>query len=226
LVTKLELERVEGLLVAPVERLPRGDALSALAVAAAAEVLQSARQLGITYDPDRTGVVVGSDGATLEIDAEFGGRILARGREHAEPRRFPGTSPNAGAGNVAIAFGLHGPSHAVGAGGGAALEALQVAGDWIAAGDADAMLVIAAEHTGLVSRAALVPHGVSQPPSGARAVLLTAGPSGPPLTRALLEAAEKLGISSEPSAGAPLWGLARAAGLPESVGFGSVRSPE
>jgi hypothetical protein len=170
--------------------------------------------------------VLGSAAASLEIDAEFGARILARGREHAEPRRFPGTSPNAGAGHVAIAFGLRGPSHGVGAGGSAALEAVQVASDWIAAGDADVMVVIAAEHSGEIARAALGAHGIQAPSSGARAVLLTARAGGPPLSAALLAAAENLDISREPSAGAPLLGLACAAGLPESARFGSVRPPE
>ena len=103
---ELDVQRLQGVLVAPPERLPRSDLLSALAVAASAEALRVAAQAGCDHDRARTGVVVGSVGASLQANAEFAARILTRGREHAEPRRFPGTSPNAAAGHVAIAFGL------------------------------------------------------------------------------------------------------------------------
>ncbi len=174
----LDPARVQPLLVAPLERLPRSDALSELCVAAAAELLRAAAARGVTVDRLRTGVVVGSASASLQADADFGARILARGVEHAEPRRFPATSPNACAGHVAIAFGLGGPSHTVGSGGAAATEALQVARDWLRGGDADAMVVVAAEHTGEAARAVLLSLGVELP-NGAQALLLSRAGLGP-----------------------------------------------
>lgn len=226
IVHELELERVQPELVSTVERLPRSDALSELAVAAAAEVLAQARAQGLRIDRARTGVVIGSVGATLDADAEFGARILERGTDHAEPRRFPATSPNACAGHVAIAFGLSGLAHAVGAGAGAALEALEVARDWLAAGDVDAMLVIAAESGGPTSRRVLAACGLTPPPRGALALLLSVEPPGLPLHELLASRP-----SREP--GAPqmlgfqaLEALCQAAGLPGSSAFGSVRPPE
>jgi 3-oxoacyl-[acyl-carrier-protein] synthase-1/3-oxoacyl-[acyl-carrier-protein] synthase II len=221
---QLEPARLEGLLVGPAERLPRSDLLSELAVAAAAEAWRDARARGLLYDPSRTGVIVGSVGSTLEADAAFGARIAARGPEHAEPRRFPATSPNACAGHVAIAFGLGGPSHAVGAGPGAALEALEVAHDWLTAGDADAMLVVSAEQAGGTTGQALEALGLAAPATGAFAVLLSTTGPGPVLTRESIGQAVQ--NQQQDGGSAALRGLCSAAGLPGRVGFGTVRAPE
>jgi 3-oxoacyl-[acyl-carrier-protein] synthase II len=212
--TALDVARVQPLMRAALERLPRSDALSELCVAAAAELLHVVAGCGLELDPLRTGVVVGSASASLQADADFGERILARGAEHAEPRRFPATSPNACAGHVAIAFGLGGPSHAVGAGAGAGLEALEVARDWLRAGDADAMLVVAAEHAGHAAQQVLLALGLTLP-NGAQAVLLTRQPPGQSL-------AETPRFADFPA----LCQWAAAAGLPGPEAFGSVRPPE
>jgi len=225
-INELSLERLRPLLVGPVERLPRSDPLSLLAVAAAAEALLALETDGTALDRMRTGVVVGSICSTLEANAAFAERVHARGPEHAEPRRFPATSPNACVGHVAIAFGLKGPAHAVGAGSSAALEALLVAHDWIASGDADAMLVIAAEEPGETSRQVLRALGLSEVERGAYAVVLTAVPSlaGRLLDRDLLlaQAAE----SAETPGFRALAAVCARVGLPDPRGFGSVRPPE
>jgi 3-oxoacyl-[acyl-carrier-protein] synthase II len=217
----LELDRVRSVLTGSVERLPRSDALSELCVAAAAEVLREQ-----SLDPLRTGVVVGSVGACLEADAAFGARIGERGPEHAEPRRFPATSPNACAGHVAIAFGLGGPSHAVGSGPGAWLEALEAARVWISAGDADAMLVIAAEAVGPSSHRALQEVGVTQLEQGAVAVLLAASSEGPAVEQVIRSQGPGLAASAGNEGFAGLLAFARAAHLPGPEAFGSVRPPE
>lgn len=224
--TELDLQRLAGLLVAPPERLPRSDVLSGLAVAAAAEALRAAANHGFALDRARTGVIVGSVGATLQANAEFAARVLARGVQHAEPRRFPGTSPNAAPGHVAIAFGLGGPSHAVGAGPWAVCEALEVAGDWLAAGDADAFLVVAAEQDGTTAREALQAQGLPGLEQGSFALLLATTPRGLLLDKALLNRARAL---IEPPQNVGFRGLeafCTAAGLPGPGAFGSVRPPE
>lgn len=208
----LDVERVAPLLVAPLARLPRSDTLSELCIAASAELLRH----GLPVERLRTGVIVGSASATLQASADFGARILERGAEHAEPRRFPATSPNACAGHVAIAFGLGGPSHAVGSGPGAGAEALLVARDWLAAGDAEAMLVIAAEHVAATSRRVLEAAGAAPSDSEAVALLLSVSPLGPELD---LDGADLDGVSA-------LLAWAHAAGLPSAEAFGSVRPPE
>lgn len=227
-VSRLELERVRPFLLAPVERLPRSDELSLLSVAAAAEALHELTARGLVLDPERTGVIVGSVGATLEADAEFAARVLARGPEQAEPRRFPGTSPNACAGHVAIAFGLRGPSHSVGAGANAALEAVEVALDWLAAGDADAFVVVAAEHAGVTSARALGAAQIGAPTSGGMALVLSTSAGGPELSASLLVSARDQG-RARAGGRAPFMALAAlcaAAGLPAPDGFGTVRLPE
>lgn len=219
---ELDVARLQGLLVTSLERLPRSDLLSALALAASAEALRAANASGGQLDRTRTGVVVGSVGASLEANADFAARLLARGREHAEPRRFPATSPNAAPGHVAIGFGLGGPSHAVGAGPEAALEALEVARDWVSAGDADAMLVVGVEQAGATARQALEALGLAVPEQGSFALLLATSPGGPLVDDALLAAGrdpKNVGFR-----GLEAW--AHAAGLPGPSGFGSVRPPE
>jgi 3-oxoacyl-[acyl-carrier-protein] synthase-1/3-oxoacyl-[acyl-carrier-protein] synthase II len=223
---ELQLERIAAELVAAPERLPRSDVLSSLAIAASADALRAVGAAGLVLDRLRTGVIVGSVGATLEADAEFGARILTRGLEHAEPRRFPATSPNACAGHVSIAFGLGGPSHAVGAGHGALFEALLVARDWIAAGDADAMLVVVAEQVGNTSRRALTSRGIGELEQGARALLLAATAAGPALDEALIERATEAALHPKNPGFLAIEALCRVAGLPSSVAFGSVRPPE
>jgi 3-oxoacyl-[acyl-carrier-protein] synthase II len=224
--TELDLSRVSDLICAAPERLPRSDVLSGLAVAASAEALRDARARGILLEPARTGVIVGSVGATLEADAEFAARILAKGVEHAEPRRFPGTSPNACAGHVAIAFGLGGLSHAVGAGAGAAVEALEVARDWLSAGDLDAALVVGAEQAGATASRALGAAGLVLPEQGSFALVLSVTGPGPILEPALLETARRWSQLPENAGFRVLEAVSRAVGLPGPGGFGTVRPPE
>jgi len=223
---ELSPSRLLDLLVAPPERLPRSDLLSELAVAASAEALRDARARGVRLERARTGVLVASVGATLEANAEFSVRVLAKGLDHAEPRRFPSTSPNACAGHVAIAFGLGGLSHALGAGPLAAFEALEVARDWLAAGDVDALLVVGAEQAGPTSRQALEALGLAAPEQGSFALVLATANQGPLMDAALLENARSLSQLPKNGGFRALEALCWAAGLPGPAGFGSVRPPE
>lgn len=98
------------------------------------------------------GIVVGHGLATLETNAAFWDRIGKSGAARAEPRRFPFTTPNAGAGETAIAFGLTGPAFAVGGGAHGGLEALSVARTLVAAGVAERIVVVAVDEGGEASR--------------------------------------------------------------------------
>jgi 3-oxoacyl-[acyl-carrier-protein] synthase-1/3-oxoacyl-[acyl-carrier-protein] synthase II len=147
-----------------VDRLARADGLVRLALAAVARLREDTGAFG------RAGVVVGTTLATLETNAAFAARIRARGAIGAEPRRFPYTSPNAVAGECSIAFGLQGPSFAVGGGTHAALEALAAATVLIEAGDVDRVVVVAADDVGPAARAL----GFARIGSGAVALLLDA----------------------------------------------------
>ncbi|HEV8246746.1 MAG TPA: beta-ketoacyl synthase N-terminal-like domain-containing protein, partial [Polyangiaceae bacterium] len=165
-------------------RLARLDPLSQLAVAACESVLESLD----TKLPADAGIVIGSAAATLDVNEAYHSRLRERGARAVEPRRFPPTSPNLAAGECSILFGLHGPSFAVGASPAAALEALIVAHDLLEAGDASALLVVAAEHVGPVASQAFGVAGLPVPSSGALALLLEAGsaPEPSPIERVKL----------------------------------------
>jgi 3-oxoacyl-[acyl-carrier-protein] synthase-1/3-oxoacyl-[acyl-carrier-protein] synthase II len=150
----------------PIERVARCDRLAALALAATARLRLECGSLA------SAGVVVGTVLATIETNAAFSNRIRERGAAAAEPRRFPYTSPNAAAGECSIAFGLDGPSFSVGGGPHAALEALAAAAVLVESGDADSMVVVAADDLGPAALALGL--AIDEARSGALAVLLSA----------------------------------------------------
>lgn len=156
------------------DRLARLDALCRLglsAVAALAAVVGADRLRG-------AGIVAGHALATLDTNEIYDARRRARGARFVEPRLFPATSPNAIAGECAIAYQLTGPSFAVGAGLGGALEALRAATELVAASDADRMVVLAADDAGPVARDLLGHLGAQSRAftCGAVALLLQADP--------------------------------------------------
>jgi 3-oxoacyl-[acyl-carrier-protein] synthase II len=128
----------------PIERMIRAEPLARWVLAAVAALV--ARDGALTG----AGVLVGESFATLETDASFFARIEARGPRMAEPRKFPYTSPNAAAGDAGLAFGLTGPSFAIGSGMHCGVEALAVAAQMVAAGDAETLVVVAADDVGPV----------------------------------------------------------------------------
>ncbi len=147
-----------------VERLARTDGLVRLALAAVARLEQKVGSLA------GAGIVVGSALATLETNAIFSARLREFGPRGAEPRRFPYTSPNAAPGECSIAFGLTGPSFAVGGGMHAAVEAFAVGALLVEAGDAERIVVVAVDEVGGATRA-LAGEGLK---SGAIALLMSA----------------------------------------------------
>ncbi len=162
------IEHLAAITRTPLDRLLRADALVRLALAAVAGLEASSGPLA------GAGVVVGTALATLETNSLFAARIRERGARHAEARRFPYTSPNAVAGQCSIAFALTGPSFSVGGGMHAALEALACASVLVESGDADRMVVVAADDVGPTALAS----GGGSLKAGAVAVLVSARPSG------------------------------------------------
>lgn len=158
------------------DRLARLDTLCRLGLAAvtglAAEVGRDALA--------GAGVVAGHALATLDTNEGFDARRRARGATAVEPRVFPATSPNALTGECAIVYKLTGPSFAVGAGLDGAMEALRAAVELVAAGDAEAMVVVAADDAGPAARALvdLAGWGERRMERGAVALLLTREPAG------------------------------------------------
>jgi 3-oxoacyl-[acyl-carrier-protein] synthase II len=152
--------------------LPRLDRLARLALTAVHELSKATGSAAW----EGGGVILGHALATLEQNELFDVRRRERGPRAVEPRRFPATSPNAAAGECAIAFRLTGPSFAVGGSLHGGLEALAVARDLVATGDAHTMLVVATDIAGPASSDLLTSAGAAALPEGACVALLGALP--------------------------------------------------
>jgi 3-oxoacyl-[acyl-carrier-protein] synthase-1/3-oxoacyl-[acyl-carrier-protein] synthase II len=129
------------------ERIERADPMVRLALAA---LVALSRQCGSLKG---AGLVVGTAMGPIESNASFAASLREAGVRAAEPRRFAYTSPNTVAGECSIAFGLDGPSFAVGGGLHAGVEALVAATLLVEAGDAERIVVVAVDDAGPVSRA-------------------------------------------------------------------------
>jgi 3-oxoacyl-(acyl-carrier-protein) synthase len=184
--------------------LERYDRPSLLALSAMSSLLETR---ALTPEARKScGVIVGTMSASLEVNEIFAARLRDRGARFAEPRRFPATSPNLPPGRAAIAFGLQGPNFSVGAGPAAALEALLLGIELLAAGDAQSLLVLAVEDVGPVVREVFAAAGLPQPEPGAMAALLDTGGSGLPLEAESVAAQlrEASGQCANPPPGWPL----------------------
>ncbi len=133
------------------DRLARLDPLSRLGLSAVAALAAQVTREALVG----AGIVAGHALATIDTNEGFDARRRARGAAAAPPRVFPATSPNAIAGECAIVYRLTGPSFAVSAGLDGGVEALRAAAELIAAGDAEAMVVLAADDAGPAARALL-----------------------------------------------------------------------
>lgn len=162
---------------APPDRIARFDELSLLAATSVARLVGDERGAAVLRGG---GVIVGHALATVDINDRFYARVLGRGPTAAEPRLFPPTSPNLVPGQLAILFGLTGPSAATCGSLLGSLEALEVGADLIAAGDVDRILVVALDRRGPASGALLAAGFPDAPPlpDGAVAVLLDADGRG------------------------------------------------
>lgn len=152
------------------ERLAR---LDDLAVLAGTALLALEEELGGRLLGEGTALVVGHGFATVRVNETYWTRLLQRGPEGVDARRFPSTSPNAVAGECALLFRVTGPSLAVGASPEGGLEALEVAQDLLLGGDAPRALVLAVDDGSATTRAlaAAIPPGAPCP-RGAVAALL------------------------------------------------------
>jgi 3-oxoacyl-[acyl-carrier-protein] synthase II len=158
------------------DRLARIDDLGQLTLAAVAELAAAVGRDALAG----AGVIAGHALATLDTNAIFHRRLHEKGPRWVDPRLFPATSPNAGAGQVAIAFGLTGPNFAVNRGLDGGLEALEVGAELVAMGDAERIVVVAADDDGPAARAWLETVAPGQRHArGGVALLLTADATGP-----------------------------------------------
>jgi 3-oxoacyl-[acyl-carrier-protein] synthase-1/3-oxoacyl-[acyl-carrier-protein] synthase II len=133
------------------DRILRADGLVRLTLAAVAKLRDALAPLG-QGTLAGAGIVVGHGLATIDTNVAYLARIRAAGASRGEPRRFPYTTPNAAAGECAVAFGLTGPAFAVGGGPHGGLEALAVAADLVRGGVIDRVIVVAVDEAGAGSR--------------------------------------------------------------------------
>lgn len=205
------------------DRIARADLLVRLTMAATAKLEDL---VGPSGNLGGAGIVVGHGLATMETNGAFQEKIAAGGARRAEPRRFAYTTPNAAAGECAVAFGLLGPAFAVGGGPHGGLEAISVAADLVRARVADRIVVVAVDEVGDVTRR-LVPGAsgtlddVAKMTSGAVALLVSSEPSagGARLESASVRFDQDRRVRHDPcsfSAHQPLLGLTTA--RPERVG--------
>ncbi len=168
--TEVDRVHLAALTGVPREKLARIDDLGQLALAAAAELAVIVGREALAG----AGVVAGYGLATMDTNARFYDRLAKKGPRWVDPRLFPATSPNAGAGQVAIAYGLTGPNFAVNGGLAGSLEALVTAAELVASGDVDAMIVVAADDDGPAAAAWYAANGIERSHRrGAVAALIT-----------------------------------------------------
>lgn len=180
------------------DKIARADLLVRLTLAAVAALED---RLGGKGALAGAGIVTGLGLATIETNALFLARIVEAGAARGEPRRFPFTTPNAAAGEASVAFGLTGPSFAVGGGAHGGIEALSAAMTLLARGaggeaSVDRVVVVAVDDAGPAT-ARCAPETTS----GAVAVLLARvdrTAEAPPLARQIVEARVRLPAASEP----------------------------
>jgi 3-oxoacyl-[acyl-carrier-protein] synthase-1/3-oxoacyl-[acyl-carrier-protein] synthase II len=175
-VTSADLDALAAATGAPKDRLARLDPLCRLGLAAVAELAAKVGRPNI----QGAGIVAGHGLATLDTNDLFDARRRTRGATFVEPRLFPATSPNAIAGECAILYQLTGPSFATGSGLDGAKEALVDAAELVSAGDADRIVVVAADDAGPAARDLLLAAGWQHRPlaRGAVALLIVPDPSG------------------------------------------------
>ncbi|MGZ3448105.1 MAG: beta-ketoacyl synthase N-terminal-like domain-containing protein [Polyangiales bacterium] len=135
------LEAIAAASGVPRERLARMDHVSRLALFAVGKLAGAIGRETLAG----AGIVLSSVLATIDVNAVYD---EGRRRNHTEGRRFAYTTPNASAGECAMAFGLTGPNLAVSRGVDAEVEAEEIARDLIGAGDATKIVVVSVDAAG------------------------------------------------------------------------------
>src|SRR5581483_6329695 len=150
----------EHIAAASLRRMPR---LTQLTVVAAKLAIGQARLAPNVYDPNRTGVVLGTGLGTLDETMDFVSGYVNDGAEAASPATFPVSVMNAAAGQLAVECKLRGVNSTVNHRDHSPLSAVAMACDLLALGRADALLVGGADElSGPVHHAYMKMGGVSR----------------------------------------------------------------
>jgi 3-oxoacyl-[acyl-carrier-protein] synthase II len=124
----------------------RSDRFAQLALTAAQEAIVDAGwEHGPPYEPDRVGCVIGTGIGGMQTFEEQQNRLRDGGDKAVSPLAVPLLMGNAGAANIALRYGLHGPSFGVMSACAAGAHAIGTAAGLIASGQADAVVCGGAE---------------------------------------------------------------------------------
>ena len=145
---KFQAALVPPALVAHVAREPRLRRSSAISLFAAAAGKAALADSGIEFTAEvkaRTAVVFGVSDGGVQYTRRFYEQIVKQGADKASPLLFPETVYNAPASHLAAMLGVDGATYTLVGDGTVGMQALEFGAQLLAMGDADHVLVVAAE---------------------------------------------------------------------------------
>lgn len=125
----------------------RMDPYCVYALHAANQAMEQSGLMSSTPDPRRVGVIVGSGVGGLHVFEEQHTALITRGHRRISPFFIPMMIPDIAAGYIAIKWGFHGPNYSVSSACATANHAIGMGLRTIRYGDADVMIVGAADAT-------------------------------------------------------------------------------
>ena len=134
--------------VAHLGREPRLRRSSAISLYAAAAARAAIAQSGIAFSAEqkaRLAIVLGVSNGGVQYTRRFYEQIVKQGANTASPMLFPETVYNAPASHIAAMLGVNGATYTLVGDGTVGLQALHFGAELLALGDADHVLVVAAE---------------------------------------------------------------------------------
>ena len=148
---RIDLEGIDVQIGAPVDAFDplvfmdkktahRTDRVAQLALAATELALADAGLKGGGWNPERTGVVVGTGIGGLETMQENFGALARGGPRRVSPLFVPRLMPNAVAGQISIAYGMYGPNFGVVSACATAAHAIGIAAELIRSGLVDCVV--------------------------------------------------------------------------------------
>jgi 3-oxoacyl-(acyl-carrier-protein) synthase len=157
-------------------RLRRASAITKFAAAAAMEALGAERAAESLAGRLRVGVIFTLTNGCVNYSNRFFGEVLSD-PALASPILFPETVFNAPSSHISALIGSNSPNDSIVGDETAYLAGIDLAAEWIARGDVDGCLIVAAEETDWLSAEALCLYSRNHVPSeGAGAIYLEAGP--------------------------------------------------
>lgn len=135
-----EIDDFEATDFVPAKEAARTDRFTHLALAAASLAVEEAGFVDTGFDPARTGSIIGSGIGGLQTIVAEHLALIARGPRAVSPFMVPKLMPNGAAGQVAMRFGLLGPTYAVSSACASGAHAIGEAVRQIRHGTADVML--------------------------------------------------------------------------------------